>query len=102
MAISRARANAEALEKQAEVEALKKRAARQAVAKQTGEIPPPEVVTCRVLKNGDGKISMGVHLAGVGDAFYEKGEEFDIERSIADELEDRGFVEIKDAPKADA
>lgn len=102
MAISRARANAEALEKMAEEEALKKRAARQRVAQAQGEVPPPELVMCRVLKNGDGKISMGQHVAGIGDAFYEKGEKFSVERPIAEALEDRGYVEIEDAPKADA
>lgn len=49
---------------------------------------------CRVLKNGDGKISKGVHDLN-GEHYYAKGDEFTTEKTIADNLEDRGFVEIQ-------
>lgn len=101
MAISRASSNAAAAEEAAKQEALKKRAARQAAAKLREDAPPPDLVSCRVLKNGDGRVSMGQHVPGVGDAFYEKGETFRIERGIAVELEDRGYVEIEGEPATD-
>lgn len=101
MAISRAASQAEAAEAKAKEEALRKRAARQAAAKLKEDAPPPDVVSCRVLKAGDGRVSMGIHIAGVGDAFYERGETFKIERSIAADLEDRGLVEIEGQPASD-
>lgn len=73
--------------------ALRKRAARQAA----GQLHQPkliEKVRVRVLKLGADKISMGIHIAGIGEAYYERGEEFEIERPIADALEDQGFAEI--------
>lgn len=99
MAISRARSQAEAAEAQEREEALKKRAARQAATKAREDAPPPDMVSCRVLKAGDGKVSMGEHVAGIGDAFYERGETFTIERSIGEALENRGLVEIEAAAK---
>lgn len=81
---------------QAEInDELRKRAARQA-AKQAEALKAPEIVTCRVLKNGDGKVSTGQHVAGIGEVHYEKGETFQTIREIADELETRGFVEIQE------
>jgi hypothetical protein len=73
--------------------ALRKRAARQAA----GQLNAPRViekVRVRVLKLGADKVSMGIHIAGIGEAFYERGEEFEVERQIADSLEDIGYVEI--------
>lgn len=72
---------------------LRKRAARQAAGELSRETPP-ELTRVRVLKLGADRISMGVHIAGVGEAFYERGESFDTEVPIARELEDRGYVEI--------
>jgi hypothetical protein len=77
----------------AQAEAIK-RAARQAaktkVAPQT-----IERVKVRVLPNGDGKISMGVHIAGVGEAHYERGEVIpNVLKDTAQDLEARGFAEI--------
>lgn len=73
------------------------RAARQA---HFGTVAPAaeDMVTCRVLKAGDGKISMGQHFGGIGDAHYERGETFQCVRSTALELEDRFYVEIQDGP----
>ena len=56
---------------------------------------PPELVTVRVLKRGDGRISTGHHVAGFGDAFYTHGETFTTTAENAAELEERGFVEIE-------
>ena len=53
------------------------------------------VVTVRVTKAGDGKISTGKHVAMLGDEFYEQGEEYSVARSIAEALEVRGYVEIQ-------
>lgn len=95
MAISRAASQAAAAEAAAEQEAFKKRAARQAASVML-EPETVDNVSCRVLKLGDGKISMGVHVAGIGDAFYEKGETFTLPRDLATGLEDRGMVEISE------
>ena len=52
---------------------------------------------CRVLKNGAGKVAKGgtaVEDDGVSrEQFYDKGDEVILPASIADALEDRGFVE---------
>jgi uncharacterized protein (UPF0548 family) len=100
MAISRAKSQAEAAEAEAALDALRKRAARQAAAV-IADPAPPDVVECRVLKAGDGRVSMGIHIGAIGDAFYEKGEKFTIERSIATALENRGLVEIEGEPRSD-
>lgn len=47
-------------------------------------------VSVRVTKKGDGQVSTG----GAPGEVYERGATFDIDRTIAEELEDRGFVEI--------
>ena len=100
MAIRKA-TNAEVTSELDKLEALKNRAARQAaVVQATPENIP--VVQARVLPMGDGKISMGVHVPGVGEAHYERGETFSIIETVAIALEDRGFVEILEpepAPK---
>lgn len=85
---------ADALAAMALEQEMRKRAARQAA----GALANPqavEKVRVRVLKLGDGKIAMGVHIAGIGDAHYERGEQFDIELPIAQSLEDKGYVEIE-------
>lgn len=83
----------------AEEEAARKRAARQAAVTNL-EPEAVKVVTVRVLPMGDGKISMGKHAAGIGEAHYDKGETFGVGEDIAQALEARGFVEIQD--EADA
>jgi hypothetical protein len=75
-------------------EAARKRAARQA-AKSSVQQAPDEVVQVRVLPMGADKISMGEHVAGIGEAHYERGEEFSVNRPIAEALQARGYVEIK-------
>jgi hypothetical protein len=87
---------ATAVEKQ---DALKKRAARQAAKRELA----PEVhpfVECVVLPMGDGKISMGEHIAGLGTAHYEEGETFTIALPIATALYERGFVNFEGGKEA--
>ncbi len=59
-----------------------------------------DIVACRVTKAGDQKISRGIHIPGRGDLRYSWKETFRTERSIADALEARNFVEIEDATPA--
>lgn len=47
-------------------------------------------VTVRVTKKGDGQVSTG----GAPGENYERNATFEVDRKIAEELEDRGFVEI--------
>lgn len=59
--------------------------------------PPPgseETVNCRVTQAGHGRISMGEHFAGVGDAFYEAGETFNASRATGEALRARSLVEL--------
>jgi pyrimidine deaminase RibD-like protein len=102
MAVSRARSNAEAAERAAHEEALRKRAARQAAARIDGEVVPDPVVECVVLPQGDGKISMGEHIGGLGTAHYEEGEKFSIAVPVAVSLYDRGYVNFEGAKQASA
>jgi hypothetical protein len=80
----------------------RRRSAREAVDKGVVKFTPPKAtsddVIVRVLPMGDGKVNMGVHVKGVGEAHYKKGEKFPIGQAIAIELEERGFVEIEDPP----
>ena len=73
----------------------------------------PEVVTCRVTKLGAGRISTGERAPAdytttiwdekekaevevqSGDVTYPKGAEIELPRAIADDLEDRHYVEIQ-------
>ena len=81
-----------------EAESLKKRAARQAAKVAQGPQDVP-AVECTVLPMGDGKISMGQHVGGMGEVHYEEGETFRAELPTAEALKARGYVNFK-APKA--
>ncbi len=63
------------------------------------EAVPAGFVLCRVLKNGDGKVSKGVTaLDDEGqtvEQYYAKGDEFAVAKAIGDALESRGFVEVQ-------
>jgi hypothetical protein len=86
-------------EVQAEIDkqdAIKKRAARQAAKRELAPEVHPEV-ECVVLPMGDGKISMGEHIAGLGTAHYEEGEKFTVILPIAVNLYERGFVNFEGA-----
>jgi|GEM_PF-5999477 len=48
-------------------------------------------VSVRITKKGHGQV-----FSGVGEGTYSKGDTVILDRSIADNLEDRGFVEIED------
>lgn len=89
----------------AEMRAAKAKTAKLAAAELArGELLSPgddDLVTCRVTRRGDGKISTGVHVGGLGEAHYVKDEEFIVARSIATGLKDgpdqvnpRDWVEI--------
>lgn len=79
----------------AEAARAKKVAALRA-AKVTSADPVAEAkVKVRVTKMGHGKISMGDHVGGLGDLTYDHNEEPELPLSMAQELEDRGFVEIQ-------
>lgn len=78
------------------MEAIKKRAARQAAKRELAPETFPEV-ECTVLPMGDGKISMGEHVAGLGTAHYEEGETFTVTTPIAVALYRRGFVNFANA-----
>lgn len=80
-------------------EALKKRAARQA-AKVQREPETIPVVECVVLPIGDGKISMGEHVGGLGTAHYDEGETPSFQLPIAVALYDRGYVNFEGARDA--
>jgi len=93
-AISKASMAAQAKLDQEEVLRLKQRAARQAVAAVT-EAVEEDLVDIRILPLGDGKVSMGIHIPGIGDAHYERGEiAKGWLRENAEALEQRGFAEI--------
>lgn len=66
------------------------------------QIAPPidPTVEVRVLKRGADKISTGTHDARGGDLLFEQGESFVVAKSIADVLEDLGYVEIGKPKKA--
>lgn len=93
--VSQAQARDE-IEKQ---DAIKKRAARQAAKSMAAPQDIP-VVECTVLPMGDGKISMGDHVAGLGTAHYEEDEKFDVQLPVAVALYERGFVNFPGAKEA--
>ena len=78
------------------IEAIKKRAARQAAKRELAPQTHP-TVECTVLPMGDGKISMGEHVAGLGTAHFEEGETFSTDLPIALALYERGYVNFPNA-----
>ena len=73
---------------------VERKFAKQAVAAAPIVSDDPEV-SVRVLKAGADKISTGTHVKDLGDELYAAGEVFDIAKSIADDLEARGYVETQ-------
>lgn len=97
MAVSKVQSQAQAREELEEMEALRRRAARQAAAIVDNPVEV-KTVAARVLPLGDGRVSLGIHIAGVGEAFYEKGETIPkLTEARALELEAIGYVEITSA-----
>lgn len=95
MSISKVQSQAEAREALEEMDELRRRAARQAASQLEDDRDAPKV-KARVLPMGDGKVSMGVHIGGIGDAYYEKGEIIPaLPEPVAKVLEARGYVEIQ-------
>lgn len=88
----------ESREQLEKIEAARKRAARQAARP---DFVPEQVrmVECVVLPMGADKISMGIHVSGVGEAHYEEDETFTVAEPIANALKARGYVQIKKAPE---
>lgn len=80
-------------------EALKKRAAKQAHKR---ELAPDDVpiVNCTVMPHGDGKISMGQHIAGLGEVHFEEGETFPCALPTAVQHYVRGWVNFEGAKEA--
>lgn len=83
----------------ARMEALKKRAARQAAKRELAPSVFPQV-ECTVLPAGHDKISTGVHIGGLGDAYYEEGETFTADLPIALALYRRNYVNFDGARQA--
>jgi len=83
----------------AEMEALRKRAARQA-KREKGEAAEIPMVECTVLPQGDGRVSMGEHFGGIGDAYYEEGETPSLQLPVAINLYERGYVNFDGAKQA--
>ena len=69
-------------------------------ARRREAMPQQQMVEVRILKKGDGKISKGVHLPGIGNACYRWGEFATLPLDIALAQEDNGYVERTDATAA--
>lgn len=80
-------------------EAMKKRAAKQASKRELAPDDLPQV-ECTVLPLGDGHISMGQHIGGLGDVHYEEGESFTCDLPIAIQHYVRGWVQFPGAREA--
>lgn len=92
------KSQAQAREDALEAEKLRKRAARQA-AKEIDNPKPVETVEVTILPHGDGKISMGIHIGGVGEAFYEEDEKLVVPQPVALDLYEKGYVNFPNARK---
>jgi hypothetical protein len=97
--MSTLKSQAEAREQAAQIEDLRKRAARQA-AKELANPVPEKTVEVTVLPLGDGKISMGVHIGGIGEAFHEESEKLTVPLKTALDLYEKGFVNFEGAKAA--
>lgn len=89
----------EGKEELARQESIRKRAAKQAAKRELAPLDVP-VVECVVLPAGHEKISMGVHVGGLGEAHYEEGETFPVELPIALALYKKGYVNFEGARAA--
>ena len=96
--MTKLQSQAEAREAAAKADEMRKRAARQAAKVATDPTVIP-MVECAVLPMGAGKISMGQHVGGLGEAHYEEDETFKVQLPVAEDLKARGYVNFK-APKA--
>lgn len=71
-------------------------------AKTDGErTAPTNTVTVRILPLGDGMVSTGEHVAGMGDVTFEHRDTTALALTVAEELQRQGYAEILDeAPPA--
>lgn len=65
-------------------------------ARAMAEAAPEAGVKCRILKLGHNKVHKGVHVPEIGDVYYAWKDEPNFPLTIAQRLEERGFVEILD------
>jgi hypothetical protein len=97
MSISKVTGQGEARIALEEMERLRKRAARQA-RKNSIEAVEAERVVCEILPLGDGRVSMGEHFGGDGEAYYEAGEQtVPLPQQVAVALYERGYVNFPEA-----
>lgn len=59
------------------------------------KVEASDLVSVMVIAAGDGRISKGTHVAGVGDDTYARKDVFQCPPEIAEALQKRGFVEIE-------
>lgn len=81
---------------------LRAKAMRQADRERENTPTEEPNVWVEVDKRGDGKISTGQYVSGVGNVHFDQGERFQIAQSIADALEERRYVRFVDGPLDDA
>lgn len=79
--------------------------ARKEAAAQIARTAPIHTVVARVTKFGDGMISTGEHVPGLGDLCFDANERPTLPRTVAEALELQGLVEIiepEPEPEAEA
>lgn len=79
---------------QSEAQAQRALQAARTAVQSVGKGEP--LVRVRITKLGDGKVSMGEHVPGVGEAYYLWKETPEFPRHVALALERRGLVEIEE------
>jgi hypothetical protein len=62
----------------------------------------PQTVWATVRQRGAGKISMGEHIAAVGDVYFDKGERVELPLDVARVYEDRAWIDIDEPAEAAA
>lgn len=80
---------------QAEIEAKRRIKAAKQASKTAREAEDPKLVQCKVLPLGDGRISTGEHVAGIGEVHYEEDETFDCLDTTAEKYKKLGWVLIQ-------
>lgn len=90
-------ANADATQPEGDEAAIDQATQAGAVRPLVDPTPTTNLVTVRVLPKGDGKVSKGAYdLPSNSFPFYKRGEQFKLDRKIAEEQELNGFLEIMD------
>lgn len=78
----------------AEIEAKKRIKAAKQASKIAKDAEAPVLKHCKVLHLGDGRISTGEHVAGIGEVHYEEDETFEVVEGTADKYKSLGWVQI--------